>query len=126
VQQSNGWQRQWILDVITEVGFFILLLILAYLWRPSGNNTRYGMSELVDSGDDTTIQLQSLGGELTQRIDSPQQATTQYESDREKNIKETSGTSAAELQMIETSVLCTFYLTIIYLIYILLLLLLLL
>jgi len=102
-EQSDLWKRHWIFDLFSELGFFILLLILGFLWRPNSNNTRYGLAELVDSGDDTTIQLQSLGGELTQRVDSPQVGNaTQYENDREKNIKETSNTSAAELQMIET------------------------
>jgi hypothetical protein len=51
-----------------HVLYFVILLAMAILWRPTTNNTRYAYSEMPQDGDDEiTLQPLNLGGDVVQR-----------------------------------------------------------
>lgn len=61
--ENVQWYSRWIWDAFWEFLFFLVLCIVAFLWRPRKNNTRYGMSEAgVDDEEDTILQLSTLTG----------------------------------------------------------------
>jgi H+/Cl- antiporter ClcA len=58
---ESQWNTRWIWDAFWKFLFFLVLCIVALLWRPRKNNTRYGYSEVgADEEDDTILQLPSL------------------------------------------------------------------
>eukprot|EP01125_Pyxidicula_operculata_P003219 TRINITY_DN1367_c1_g1_i1.p1 TRINITY_DN1367_c1_g1~~TRINITY_DN1367_c1_g1_i1.p1 ORF type:complete len:556 (-),score=117.03 TRINITY_DN1367_c1_g1_i1:279-1799(-) len=110
-ESTIPWKNEWLIESYWELLFLIVVTGIAFLWRPRSNNARYGYGEFfqndgndekVEDEDDKTVPLETInistGGELTQRkkrkvSDSSENvkpvgtSTTNYDSDREKNIK---------------------------------------
>jgi len=70
---DEHWRTWWIWDAFWHVLYFFVLAALAFLWRPTSNNTRYAFVELKegDEEDDeengiSLVPMTSLG-EMTQR-----------------------------------------------------------
>jgi len=104
-KERVAWQHEWIVDTaFWESLFWGITTVIAILWRPRANNTRYGYGEFFtqeneDGNDrkedsDGQIPLETItvaGTEITQRRkgkpDSPNTNKQKYENEREKNIK---------------------------------------
>jgi len=48
-QRDKWWAWWWIFDGFWEVGYFVVIVLVAYLWRPNENNDRYAYSVQLDS-----------------------------------------------------------------------------
>lgn len=70
-QTEQIWRTNWLWDAFWHFSFFVILCIVAVLWRPTRNNTRYGYSEVYydDENDelpgaqvaDNEVQLHAVG-----------------------------------------------------------------
>ena len=91
----TNWRTWWMWSAFWSVLYWAILVAISFLFRPRSNNTRYGHAEIYDTEDETassSVALASVSGvygDLTQRTDSSPKGS-HYESEREKNIKETS------------------------------------
>jgi hypothetical protein len=57
---SSGWQSLWFFESgWTKIVFLVSFLSVAWLWRPTKNNQRYGLEQLPD---DDGIDLEATGG----------------------------------------------------------------
>ncbi len=88
-----NWRTWWLWSAFWSVLYWAILVTISFLFRPRSNNMRYGHAEIYDTEDETAssgVALNALTayGDVTQRVDSPK--GSHYESEREKNIKETS------------------------------------
>jgi hypothetical protein len=89
-----NWRTWWMWSAFWSVLYWAILVAISFLFRPRSNNTRYGHAEIYDTEDETASSSVALNavsgayGDVTQRVDSPK--GSHYESEREKNIKETS------------------------------------
>jgi hypothetical protein len=64
------WRSNWLWLAFWHFSFFVIITIVAFLWRPTRNNTRYGYSEVYydeEEGDDigapadNEVQLHAMG-----------------------------------------------------------------
>eukprot|EP00009_Paramoeba_aestuarina_P001926 CAMPEP_0201511356 /NCGR_PEP_ID=MMETSP0161_2-20130828/3833_1 /ASSEMBLY_ACC=CAM_ASM_000251 /TAXON_ID=180227 /ORGANISM="Neoparamoeba aestuarina, Strain SoJaBio B1-5/56/2" /LENGTH=314 /DNA_ID=CAMNT_0047906823 /DNA_START=631 /DNA_END=1572 /DNA_ORIENTATION=+ len=63
VDDEAKWNTSWVWLVFWNIVYFILLLLVAILWRPQENNTRYAYNKNEDGGDGFgEAQGQGLGG----------------------------------------------------------------
>lgn len=89
-----NWRTRWLWNAFWSVLYWAILVSISFLFRPRSNNMRYGHAEIYDTDDETASSgvalnaVSSAYGDVTQRVDSPK--GSHYESEREKNIKETS------------------------------------
>jgi len=62
------WRSIWVWTAFWHVLYFVILVAIVILWRPTQNNTRYAYQEVTDDVGEEVV-LQSLGGlgEPTQR-----------------------------------------------------------
>uniref|UniRef100_A0A803J925 Transmembrane protein 87B n=1 Tax=Xenopus tropicalis TaxID=8364 RepID=A0A803J925_XENTR len=52
VDCQADWMELWVDDAYWRFLFFIILLVIMFLWRPSANNQRYAFTPLIDDSDD--------------------------------------------------------------------------
>lgn len=66
IATDDQWTMRWIWAAFWGFLFFLVLAVVAFLWRPRKNNTRYGYSDTgMDDEDDTILQLPSLASGLS-------------------------------------------------------------
>lgn len=82
---DERWETWWIWESFWHVLYFLVLLVICVLWRPTENNTRYAYSELKEIEESqlnaATPTIFSAFYEMTQRTTS--KSTGQEESDCE-------------------------------------------
>ncbi|KAG8444036.1 hypothetical protein GDO86_009287 [Hymenochirus boettgeri] len=49
---QSDWMELWLDDAFWRFLFFVILLVIMFLWRPSANNQRYAFTPLIDDSDD--------------------------------------------------------------------------
>mmetsp|Transcript_8193 Transcript_8193/g.10948 ORF Transcript_8193/g.10948 Transcript_8193/m.10948 type:complete len:125 (+) Transcript_8193:1291-1665(+) len=48
VSEEEKWETVWIWPAFWNIIYFVLLVLVAYLWRPQENNTRYAYHKSED------------------------------------------------------------------------------
>jgi len=80
------WQIWWIWDAYWEYGYFFVVLLIAVLWCPNENNTRYAYSVQIEGEEMGDIGLPT--------DDSEEEPNTKLEI-REEDISDIKGTQVA-------------------------------
>merc|ERR1712137_674312 len=62
-EEDAMWSTWWIFQAFWHLLYFFILLAIAYLWRPTTNNTRYAYKE----SEDIEMMLAPVDGNTTQR-----------------------------------------------------------
>lgn len=58
----NHWKTRWfVLDGWLNIIYFIDVVFVAYIWRPTANNRRFAMSDEIAQDDDGTFDLGDIG-----------------------------------------------------------------
>jgi hypothetical protein len=64
---ANQWKWRWfLLEGLLNILYFVVFVSIAYLWRPTTNNSRYGLEQLPEEDYEDAIALRENG--LTPRI----------------------------------------------------------
>ncbi|XP_042358302.1 transmembrane protein 87A isoform X2 [Plectropomus leopardus] len=53
---QSDWIELWVEDAFWRFLFSVILFVIMFLWRPSGNNQRYAFTPLMDDSDDEEIE----------------------------------------------------------------------
>jgi hypothetical protein len=65
---DQTWQSLWVWTAFWHVLYFVILVAIVILWRPTSNNTRYAYSEVPEVGEEEiTLQPISAITEIVQR-----------------------------------------------------------
>uniref|UniRef100_A0A6B2L5V6 GOST seven transmembrane domain-containing protein n=1 Tax=Arcella intermedia TaxID=1963864 RepID=A0A6B2L5V6_9EUKA len=79
--RDDYWQVWWFWDAYWEVGYFLVVLLIAYLWWPNENNERYAYSLQLQNEDDNEL------ADLEDDDSPPVQPLEVNESDEPKELK---------------------------------------
>jgi len=104
---DERWETWWIWESFWHILYFLVLLVICVLWRPTENNTRYAYSELkeVEESNTTAPTFFSAFYEMTQRSGK----TAQDEADCEDPTSSSSvPTSSVSTQQLKSDKLETF------------------
>jgi len=55
------WRIWWVWDGYWEIGYFLVVLLVAYLWWPNENNERYAYSVQIGADGAATDELSNIG-----------------------------------------------------------------
>jgi len=63
IDRDRLWRSNWVWNALWHIQYMMVLLIIAVLWRPTANNTRYTCSESAEEVSDVElVALQPLEG----------------------------------------------------------------
>eukprot|EP01114_Cavostelium_apophysatum_P013900 TRINITY_DN3471_c0_g1_i1.p1 TRINITY_DN3471_c0_g1~~TRINITY_DN3471_c0_g1_i1.p1 ORF type:complete len:517 (+),score=116.30 TRINITY_DN3471_c0_g1_i1:212-1762(+) len=65
---DKNWKTGWLWKTCWQILYFVILLAIAIIWRPTSNNTRYAYSEMTSiDNDEITLQPLTSLGDISQR-----------------------------------------------------------